>query len=171
MATLTPYEVSQHIIACVHDAVDNTGDLEIGRVGVVPGAEIAWDNCECGQLVIAQQRRFPSSRFPVEEIDMQAECGDPWLVIDYTLSLARCTPTVNEDQSSPSIADLEVAAAQQSRDADLARAAVYCCLNELFDSHQVQGFQVMGVTMPGPGGLCQAIEIQILVGWLNGCGC
>lgn len=171
MATLTAYEVAQAIVACVYEAVDHDDDLSIERVGVVPGAEIAWDNCECGQLVIAQQRRFPSLRFPTEEIDFQAECGDPWLVVDYTLSLARCTPTTNEDQSSPAIVDLEAAAAQQSTDADAARNAIVCCLDALFNTHQVAAYQVMGVTMPGPGGLCQAIEITILVGWLNGCGC
>ena len=171
MATLTAFEVAQHIIACVYEAVDHDGDLAIERVGVVPGAEIAWDACECGQLVIAQQRRFPSIRFPLEEIDNQIECGDPWLIVDYTLSLARCTPTSNEDTTPPSIADLEVAAEQQSRDADIARNAIFCCLNALYDSHEVQGFQVMGVTMPGPSGMCQDVSIQILVGWLNGCGC
>ena len=52
------YTISLALLDCVYNAVDHTGDLTIARRCVVPGSEIAWDNCQCGQLAIAAGRHL-----------------------------------------------------------------------------------------------------------------
>lgn len=170
MAALTPFEVAQRIVQCAYDAVDHTGALEIKRRGVVPG-EIAWDECECGQLVVSEGRRFPSREFPFEELDHSAECGEPWLVVEYTLSLTRCAPQPSKNEVAPDIAKLEVAAAQLMKDKGVVRRAVYCCLEALYNDNSIVAFDLGAQETVGPAGRCVGSELIIHVGWLNGCGC
>lgn len=170
MATLTPHEVAVRLESCAYDAVDHTGDQEIRRHGVVIG-EIAWDDCQCGQLVVAEARRFGSRDFPLEEVDHQAECGEPWLVVVYTLSLVRCVPVPDGNGNAPSIADLTVAAAQQSEDMSKIRWAVMCCLDTAYDSHEVIAFALGAQEVVGPQGGCAGSELTVQVGWTQDCGC
>ena len=170
MATLTPYAVASLIVNCAYDAVDHTGDLEISRRGVVIG-EIAWDDCQCGQLVITEQRRFPSRLFPLEEIDHQAECGEPWLVVVYVLSLTRCVPGPDNNGNPPSVEDLSAAAQQLSADMSKIRWAVMCCLTNEYDSSHVDAFALGAQEVVGPQGSCAGSELTIQVGWTQDCGC
>ena len=170
MATLTPYQVSQAIIDCVYAAIDHDGAQEINRKGVVIG-DIAWDNCQCGQLVIAEQRRFPSRAFPLEEVDHEAECGEPWIVISLLLSLTRCVPVPDANGNPPTIAALATAAAQLSEDMGKTRPAVFCCLSALYDSFQLAAFELGAMEVTGPAGQCAGFDMTILLGYVNDCGC
>lgn len=170
MAILSPFEVEQLIVQCAYDAADHGPGLEIGRLGVVIG-DIAWDDCQCGQLVITEERRFPSRAFPLEEIDHTAECGEPWLVIVFTLSLTRCVPVGDDAGNPPSVADLSVAAAQLSRDMNLVRPAVLCCLSEVYDANQIFAFQLGAMEIVGPSGGCAGFDMTIMIGYTNDCGC
>jgi len=170
VATLSPFEVQQLIVQCAYDAIDHTGDLAINRKGVVPG-DVAWDDCACGQLVITEERRFPSRAFPLEEIDHEANCGEPWLVIVFTLSLTRCVPMMDDNGNPPTIAALEVAAAQQSRDMSLIRPAVFCCLDEIYDQDKIMAYQLGAQEVTGPSGGCGGSDMTIMIGYTNDCGC
>lgn len=172
MAALTPHVVLQRIIDCAYEDVDHTGDLALNRVGVVIG-EIADDDCQCGQLVISEQRRYPSRDFPVEEVDHQAECGEPWLVVDALLSLTRCVPGPDGSGNPPSVADLSAAASQLSTDMGRVRRAVLCCLTALYDLHDqgVEAFELGAQDVTGPLGGCAGFTLRVLIGYTNDCGC
>jgi len=153
-------------------AVDHTGDLAIKRRCVVPG-EIAWDNCQCGQLAISEVRRYPSREFPLEEIDHSAECGEPYLVVELVVSLTRCIPTVDANGNPPTCDALNTAARQLTRDKRLIRSAVMCCLTEIYDApgSVLMGFEIGQHLSVGPAGLCGGSELTVLLGFANPCGC
>jgi hypothetical protein len=136
-------DVATALLQCAFDGVDNTGDLEISRVCFVPG-EIAWDNCMCGQLAITEVRRYPSRAFPLEEIDHTAECGAPWLVVNFLISLVRCVPIPGDDGEPPSCAELNVAAIQLSTDMGNMRRAVECCLDAMYNANTVAAYRPAG---------------------------
>ena len=168
---MIPFDVAAAVVMCAYDAVDHTGDLAISRVGVVTPGEIAWDECQCGQLVIAEQRRFPSRDFPTEEVDHTAECGEPWLVVDMQLSLTRCVPTMDANGNPAMIAALSESARQLSLDMTRLRRAVYCCLSALYDGNSLEAFQLGPQEVVGPSGGCGGSILQVLIGYTNDCGC
>lgn len=170
MATLTPHEVAEAILACAADVV-----TDVNRICVVPG-EIAWDECECGQLVISEVDTFPSSDFPLDEVNRTAECGEPWHVVQYTLSLTKCVPVPDSNGNAPTCAQLAAAAAILSQDKRSVRRAVFCCLQALYDemdsnNPQIEAFQLGHSVTIGPEGQCAGHELTIWVGWTNDCGC
>lgn len=174
MATLTPFEVAQAVVDCVYDAVEHVAPNAINRKGVVPG-DIAWDDCQCGQLVISENRRFPSRNFPLEEVDHTADCGEPWLIVEYTLSLTRCVPGTTANAKSPTVASLSAAAELLSDDMSRARKAVMCCLTNLYDElgmgDRIEAFELGMQNTVGPEGDCAGHELLFWVGWTQDCGC
>lgn len=166
MAVTTIYEWEVQILDCAFDAVNPLREIKRKLVTI---GEIVWDNCECGQLAISENRRFPSMSFPLDEIDHQAACGSPWLVSDLTLSLARCMPVGNQRPPTPEA--LSSAAYQLDLEIAALRRAVECCLDEAYNSHELQAYQIGGTTIIGPQGACVAADTQILIGASNGCGC
>lgn len=170
---MTPHEVAEALVACALVGVDTDGELEIRRSGVVPAA-IAWDDCQCGQLVISEVRRFPSREFPLEEVDHQEHCGEPWIVVEYIMSLTRCVPISSASGQAPTMAQLGTAAFQLSKDMTDLRRAVYCCLQALYDDlgdETIDAFQLGAQPTIGPEGGCAGSELTVLVGWTNDCGC
>ena len=170
MATLTSFEVAELLLDCAYNALDHDGELEIKRRCVVPG-EIAWDECECGQLVVAEQRRFPSNDFPLEEVDHTAECGSPWLCVVYAVSLARCVPGVSINGVAPTCVALQASGAQLSRDMGIMRNAIECCLDTAYSSDAVRAYELGAQEVQGPQGNCIETNLLVMVGFVNGCGC
>lgn len=174
MATLDPHTVAQRVVDCVYAAVDHAGDLEVRRRGVVIG-EHAWDDCQCGQLIISEQRRYPSRDFPLEDVDHTAECGEPWVVVELSLSLTRCIPSPDSSGNPPSIATLSTAAQQNSTDMTKTRRATLCCLSALYDAvapaETIDAYQLGVTEVVGPLGGCAGFTLRILVGYTNDCNC
>lgn len=170
MTILSQFQVAQALIQCAYDAVDHTGTLAIQRHGVVIG-EIAWDQCQCGQLVISEQRRFLSRSFPVEEVDHTAECGGPWLVTQLSLSLARCVPDMDVNGQPPAVADLTTAAGQLSKDMTDTQQGVQCCLDNLYNANQVEAWELGAFEVVGPSGGCAGFSLLVYLGHTNPCGC
>lgn len=170
MTYLTPHEVAVALEACAFAAVTHTAPWEINRHGVVIG-EIAWDECDCGQLVVSETRRYPATAFPLEEVDHTAECNEPWLVIQYTLSLTRCVPISGEDLVPPAVSLLTASAAQNSDDMTEVRRALMCCLSQRYDANEVAAFELGSQEVAGPGGGCAGFTMTVLVGWTNDCDC
>lgn len=170
MAALTPHEMAEAIVQCAYDAVPHDNPWPIGRTGVVIG-EIAWDNCECGQLVISETRRYPSRDFPLDEVAHTSDCGAPYLVVEYTLSLTRCVAINDDNGYPPSVALLTASAERNSLDMTAVRHAVLCCLDEQYREHELVAYELGAMDVTGPGGMCAGFDFNILVGWTNDCGC
>jgi hypothetical protein len=166
--------IAEAILACAYSSVDHDEDegLGIGRVCMVPG-DIAWDNCQCGQLVITENRRYGSRGFALEAPDLDAECGEPVLTVDFTISLTRCVPSADDNGDAPSCDALTTSARQLMKDKRDLRSAVMCCLSNLYDSHlsPMLGFIIQAQETVGPSGGCAGSELNFLVGFPNGCGC
>lgn len=160
----------QTVVDCAYAAIDHTGDLAINRRGVVLG-DIAWDECQCGQLVIKEDRRFGSMSFPLEEVNNEDDCGEPWLVTVYTLSLARCVPGPDANGNPPDVSVLQASATQLSKDMSQIRRAVSCCLDSQFNAHALSAYQLGAQEINGPSGGCLETTLQILVGTPQNCGC
>lgn len=167
---LTSWEVAVLMLQCAYDALDHGPGLEIDRRCIVPG-EIAWDDCQCGQLVIAEDRRWPSRDFPLDEIDHTAECGAPWLVVSYTISLARCSPGPDSNGNPPSCAALQAVALQLNRDMGILRHAIECCLSVQYDANNLAAWELGAQEIVGPQGGCVATTLNVMAGFPNGCGC
>lgn len=167
---LTVAETAVALLQCALAGVDNAGDLEINRVCIVPG-EIAWDNCQCGQLALAEVRRFPSNNFPLEEVDHEAECGAGYLVVNFLIALTRCVPSPGEDGEPPLCADLQTSALQLFRDMGMLRNAVECCLNTMYNAEQILAWELGAQEVVGPQGGCVGSTLAVQLGVANGCGC
>lgn len=167
---LTSFQILQQLMICQLEKLDQAGKLEIRRHCIVPG-EIAWDNCDCGQLVIAEQRRYPSRLFPLEEIDHTAECGAPWLVIVALISLARCVSNPDNNGNPPSCVDLEQDAFQLNRDMGIMRSAAECCLDTLYNNNSIIAYELGAQEIQGPEGGCVETNLMVQIGITNGCGC
>lgn len=166
------YDIATAILNCAWFAVDNTGDLTIQRKCVVPG-EVAWDNCQCGQLVVSEERRYGSREFPLEEVTSEAECGEPYLVVVLHVNLTRCVPTMDQNGNPPACDALDTAARQLMRDKRNIRSAVMCCLTQIYDASGslLMAFQLGGHETIGPEGMCAGSDLTILLGFANPCGC
>src|SRR5262245_59827143 len=157
------FQLEQAILAAALAGIDHTGSLSIARNCIVPG-EIVWDACQCGQLVLAESRRYPSKSFPAEDASDDDNGCQPWLVLDITISLVRCVPVIDEAGNPPACTDLQHAAQQLEKDMTDLRKAAECYLHTQYDSHAVAAFQLGAQTVVGPQGACAGHELALLVG-------
>jgi hypothetical protein len=165
----THFEWAEFIRACAVAAIDPTH--EINRSFVTVG-EITADACECGVLAVSFIREFPSMGFPLDEIDMQAECGTPWLVVNLNVSLMRCWPVADGNTSNPATATaLSAAASDMTADVTAIRRAIECCLSTEYDAHHLAAFVIQATEFVGPQGGCALADTTVLLGFVNGCGC
>jgi len=173
MTALTLVQVMEGLLDAIKAGLDtaNPSGPTIARTLLTPG-EVADDDCMCGQLTINEVQRYTSGDFPAPLVQGTTDnCGAPWLVVELKVTLARCVPTALDDSDPPSTVDLTAAAVQFSNDQGVIRKSAGCYLRPLFDSHQLASFD-LGTQIPrGPTGGCIAGELQVFIGFTNGCGC
>lgn len=147
-----------------------------GRAGLVPGAEIAWDACDCdGQLAVAIPRVYPSESFPVQASGaLPSPCAVPLLIAELTVQLARCAPVPDEHGNPPTDATLTGAADQLEVDRWTTWQAVRCELDGLKRLGDAPGEGIddwawTDTTTLGPTGGCVGVEHHLLVSVLTDC--
>jgi len=166
---LTLWEAKLAILACAADGVDHEGALALARVYVAPG-EVAWDAC-CGQLTVSEVRRYPSTVFPVDEVDHTQECGANYLTVALLVTLLRCAPTPQYEGVPPTTTELQACAQQLDKDmGDLLRA-VQCCVAGYADAYQLTTWEIGPQEVIGPQGGCIGTTLAVSLGFPNGCGC
>lgn len=160
------YDLADHLKTCVLERL-NPGVLS---ACVVTG-EIAWDNCECGELRVAIQQRYPSSQFPNEGTAdaTQPPCGAPLWVGGLAVSILRCAPGGGPDEDPPTCDELAAAAQQSVLDASAVENGLWCCLRTMQDSRDIANFQIGTTTFVGAQGMCQGSVTQLFVGLVGGC--
>lgn len=178
---LALYEVAETLRVCAHQRLLDTAAGEPARSCVTAGA-VAWDDCECGQLVVSIVRDFLSNSFPAQSADIatssRAQCGgSPLLVVEYNISILRCVPGTDDNGNPPSCEALDLAAQHATEDAWAVRHATWCCLNELRKTKdennftEIVDFIVLDQTFVGPQGLCGGSALRALVAINNACIC
>jgi hypothetical protein len=148
------------LLGCVAAQIAVTPEGAPDRACVVPGGEVAWDDCECGQLTVHHTAVYPSRSFP--EPDLAApftKCDPPFWVAEVVITMVRCVPH-GDGENPPSCEGLEAAAAVQDRDIEAMQMGVTCCLAGQF--HQMRDHLTLG-----PSGACSGSELHVLVGFGN----
>lgn len=137
---------------------------------LVPG-QIAWDNCDCGQLAQTINSVVTSNNFAVPAADTPTTpCGPNLILVNVTLSLVRCVRGPDDNGRPPECSDLLQDALQAERDRFIARHALRCYLKPLYDAMHLVGFTIGAATSVGPEGLCGGIELPYTFGLTNA-GC
>jgi len=136
---------------------------------LVPG-QIAWDNCDCGQLaqtitIVAQSSTPPAAADDVR----QTACGPPYTVARVTLSLVRCVHVIDDNGKPPTCAALLDDAVTLETDRWLARRALVCYLKNLRDTYMIVSFGVGTATSVGPDGGCGGFELGYWIALASVC--
>lgn len=143
------------VAACIVDELeqglaDGLPTLGVpGRVvPLVPGAEVPWDGCECGQLaqVVEHGPYLSNFNFPDEDNGIFGNCRLTGAAIRVRASLTRCEyhPCPDEQGHPPSAAAQLAAAQMQQIDEYLLRRAILCCLAGMRAAHQIDDYALGG---------------------------
>lgn len=172
---LAAFDLAQHLLDCIRPYIDTTSSGPPSRACVHTG-EIAWDDCECGQLIVSLVESFESETFPEPATASfnggARKCGAALFVYHYRVSMLRCAPTGGDNGEPPPCEAVTEAARVAIEDAWAVRAGLFCCLCEgssrvgalkLFDR-----YLVMPQIMEGPEGACQGSVVDLFIGVPNG---
>jgi hypothetical protein len=164
LVTLAP--IVAGITQAAAAGVAATGAEALARVCLlVPGSQIAWDDCHCGQLATAITRTYPSTAFPTEDTSgWDQGCGPQILAADITISITRCVPGPNDNGEPPSCAALLASATVLDTDAAAVRRAVACHLADLEEAGTILGYRLGAQPNVGPEGMCAGSELYLTIG-------
>jgi hypothetical protein len=170
LVTLAP--IVAGITQAAANGVAATGADPLARVCLlVPGSQIAWDDCQCGQLAAAITRTYPSTAFPAEDTSgWDQGCGPQILAADITISVTRCVPIPDGNGKAPSCAALLVAAQVADTDAAAVRRAVACHLADLEEAGTILAYRIGSQPNIGPEGMCAGSELYLTIG-IPYCAC
>lgn len=174
---LAGYDIAKHIKECIEPYLEMTSEGLPPRRCVHVGA-IAWDDCECGQLIVALQSAYEAVGTNLERSGSvnpgRRECGPPLFNFNLMVSMLRCAP-IGEGDNPPTCAELDQAAKISVEDAWAVRAGVICCLSSAIKDRLPNGtklyvdFTVGTQTFIGPDGMCQGSNLPVSVTIQNGC--
>lgn len=157
------FQLQRLIIDELVTALRGTVGGAITNACVVPG-EIAWDECDCGQLTISQSRLFLSDD-PPTPTTVVSPCQAAYLVADLVIVVLRCAPSPQGNATFPTCAALEASARVVAEDARVTLETVTCLLLGLEDTNVIAGYLVNEATVRGPAGGCVGVELR-LTAWL-----
>lgn len=155
------YALKAGVLEEVRSRLAATEEGEPGRVCVVPGAEVAWDECECGQLTVHHRNVYPSKHFPTAyEEKPWTKCEPGLWVVELVVTVVRCAPDPGPDDTPPSCESLDKTARIQDTDVEAMQLGVLCAVAGTFH-------QMLNHVTVGPGGLCVGSALTVLVGLPN----
>lgn len=175
------YTIASTLLQCALDELEDTAGGIPPRACVITGG-IAWDDCQCGQLVVAITADYPSANFPTPAANTALQfgagrCGQPITVYNLTVSILRCVP-VSDEQGTPPSCDLLAAAALLAvQDASAVRDGILCCLSAMLRQKDANGtpvitaFTVANQDFTGAQGGCGGSQMMLQFGLLNYCPC
>lgn len=141
--------VAQRLSECLCTELERSPGGTPCFCGVVPGANVAMDFCDCtgtpcGMAYVRIHEVYPSRRFPQPSPDLN-NCNDP-LAVTFEIGITRCLPGM-DDQGEPPDAVAQFEAVRiQTGDMAAIRRTVVCC----FDGKAILG-RWRGL---GPAGNC-----------------
>lgn len=149
----------------------------VDRVTLAPGQLLAWDNCSCGTLQLAQYVTYPSRHFPQDFSEQRVgTCDQSYTVAQFVVGMVRCVPTPDEDGNAPTEVDLTVAAHIDWQDRQIIRNFLACYLAAVYEKPPTPtlrvGEWILGQTVGvGPFGGCAGSETRFKVAWWSDCQC
>jgi hypothetical protein len=169
-----PFTTAQAVLAAAETALVPTAGGRPLRVVCVPGAEVAWDECDCGTLSLAVTNRYVSRSFPTSAADLPTNCCDTYIVYEMALSIVRCVPGPGANGTAPGEAQLTASLGVQEEDAFVLWTTVECVLAGLYrptGNETIAGFILNDSVSLGPSGNCAGTELHFKVGWTIDCAC
>ena len=125
------YPVMTALVECLGVALEEAGAETPSFIGVLPGAQVAFDFCGAegcgGQVWVRLANAFPSLQFPLP-LSTEARCGSPLAYI-LEVGIVRCAATPDGFSASPPgpLAQLEVVR-KVTADMEIMRKAIQCCV-------------------------------------------
>lgn len=135
----------------------------VSRAGMVPG-DIAWDECCEGALMVSMPRLYRSDAFPAEtEGPAGVSCSAPYEVAEYTVSVVRCAPVPQGQDTAVPAVDLDTAAGLLAQDMTEAMNGLIVYLCGLKRDDTITDFLVTPAETVGPEGDCVGLTIRVLI--------
>jgi hypothetical protein len=169
-------EVVGLVQTCLCHAWDDLPvDQRPGRCEIVPGNEVAADDCCDGQAWVRWIRTYRSSLdvFPTEPEQQlspgQAGCDDLFWAVDMGVGVLRCAPSVTVVGSSyepPSPEDQTDASLALFDDVARVRSAIMCCVADALEARGwgETSLHVGSTVSQGPAGQCVGFEMSVVIG-------
>jgi len=169
-ADAVAWPLAVRLRACVETGLAGALAGPPGTCCVVPGRDVALDDCCAGQAWVRILRVYGSSMesFPDaarQPHDTDRCTGGRWAV-EFGAGVVRCVPGLDGRGQPPTGAELEASAGQVADDASRIRRAVLCCFADGSD----EGLWVGDWLPVGPEGGCVGGELSVVVG-VDGCEC
>lgn len=143
---------------------------------VLPGADIPWDNCECGLLALAVNRVYRTRNFPQDAQDVYTKCDDFAVALDLKMVVLRCVPVTATLEPAavyvpPTPAQTLAALQTQEEDRAVVFSTVTCSLSELEEVRLVGSYIVNDSVTLGPQGGCAGSQLNFKVALYPSCPC
>jgi hypothetical protein len=134
---------------------------------LVTMGEVAWDNCQCGQLALTITRIYLSQTFPQDASRQQTRCPTGYVVADCSLSIVRCVPGPDLNGNPPDAAALTTAAGIELQDAFVTWGMTECILMSLYSStpYGIMEYVMLDQTSLGPLGSCAGTALNFKIGF------
>lgn len=165
------WPVAAALRALVRDELAGAIGGAPATVAVVPGRDVAIDDCCSGQGWVRIVRVFPTvpGEFPnARTTAITVGCGNGlYWAVELGAGSARCAPGEDDAGNPPRGEDLEASAVALADDAGRIRRAVMCGLPGV---DQVEEVFVGEQTSVGPSGGCVGQEVLVTV-MTNVCVC
>lgn len=173
------FDIATQIKDCIVPYLEMTSKGLPERICVTSG-EIAWDNCECGQLAVSMQNKneanAPNQPRASATAPGRRACGPPLMQMNFLVSMTRCAPT-GTGGKPPTCDQLSDAARVAAEDAWAVMSGLSCCLYEAIRERLPNGttlyedFIIGQQDFVGPQGMCQGSQVPVAVVVRNGCPC
>jgi hypothetical protein len=161
------FNMAERLLDCAGAALAATDAGAPARALVATGAEIAWDNCECGQLSVHVLRTYPADTFPVlKQSGPYERCQTTFTVVEYVVTILRCVPVQDDSGQPPVPAAMTAAARTDFTDRWAVRSGVMCCLAD--DNPLTRNPMLVQEQLAiGDEGMCAGSELHVLIGFSN----
>lgn len=169
----TVWLYANRLLTCVHQALAFTEAGAPARYCVVPGGQVAWDDCECdgGQLTVHVATDYPADTFPLQKLTGPFDkCDARWLVVELVVTVLRCVHTSDDRGKAPTCTQLAADGHQAFQDRWAVRRGAACCFA---DDNRLSRPPVLlqeAVSVGGEG-QCAGVELHALVGFTNCLDC
>lgn len=176
LVDLTAIETLTIVTGGGQAAVDALGDTPAGEPKrtclLVPGIDVAWDECACGQFAqVIVGEYLTNSPFDGGGTSVADSCGLSYRVISVASSIVRCIPTMDGNGHPPSCARLLNAGVIDVVDRTAVRLAILCFLENLLDAGRIEFYQLGQQTPLGELGGCAGSVLTWSVAVANKCPC
>ena len=171
------FEMGGDLLGCVQEALDASPYPSPDRACVIPGPTAAfWDCCsgdKGGQLTVSIVRAIETNAFPnvsvagggvVGAVVSSTNCALPWTVVEYLVTIVRCTPTMKNNRF-PKCEEIEPSAMEQAYDLQNVRHGLKCCLIGM--DKRIHPWALGESLAIGPEGGCAGSTVTAFVGFQN----